>query len=176
MRCRGTSFRPACCDKHGAACPDAPSTLKSSPMARRWRNPLRRGARRLWLRIAAGVLAMAMLVGLLRGGARYFYCPMMRAVIDAPCCADRHAGADFDETLELRSRGCCEEHVVGKLPSGAVAAARVPCDAPLLAVLPPVTALSHPLSTLDTSRFEHQNRAGPASTARHRAALMVFLN
>jgi hypothetical protein len=128
-------------------------------------------------RVAAAILVVVMLVGVLRAGDRYFYCPTMRAVIDAPCCAgDRHSDDDDTAALEVRSRDCCEEHRLGSLPSAAVAPNAAPFDAPVLAVLPPVTALSHPLSTSADPRFAHDNRAGPASNARHRAELMVFLN
>jgi len=146
-------------------------------MQSRPRSPISRRARRVAARVAAGILAVIVLVGVLRGGARYFYCPMMQTIIDAPCCpGDGHPDDERATAAEARSRDCCEAHTLRTLPSGAVASAPTPCDAPLLAVLPRVTALSHPLSTVADPRFEREDRAGPASTARHRAELMAFLN
>ena len=129
-------------------------------------------------RLAAGLVALVVLLGVLRGGARYFYCPMMDAVIDAPCCgADGHAGVGADrDALELRSLGCCEEHVIGKLPSAALFAPAAPLETPLLALVPPPTTLLAGSARGAGARFDHDNRAGPASTRRHRAECMVFLN
>ena len=150
-------------------------------MTSRPRTPLIRRVRRIAARVAAGLFAIVVLVGFLRGGARYVYCPMMQAIIDAPCCSgDRHDGdGDGDhegEAAAVRSRDCCEEHVVAKLPKAAGAGARTVLDAPLVAVLPPQHPRFQPSAMDRLSHFEHENRAGPPSAARHRAELMVFLN
>lgn len=136
-----------------------------------------RRVRRAVAPIAAALLAIVVLVGVTRAGARYFYCPMMRAVIDAPCCeGDERSEEDQTDSVEVRSQDCCEEHVLAKLPSGAASHAPPMLDAPLLAVSPPVTVTSRALAVAVPSRFEHENRAGPSWSARHRAELMVFLN
>lgn len=133
--------------------------------------------RRAAAAVAAALLAVVVLVGVMRAGARYFYCPMMRVVIDAPCCAgDGRNDEDLTGSVEVRSRDCCEERVLGKLPSGAVTCPPAIVDAPLLAVVPPVTVASRALPVARPSRFEHEGRAGPRASARHRAELMVFLN
>ena len=155
-------------------------------MTSRRRLPLSLRVRRFAARVAAGVVTIVVLVGLLRGGARYFYCPMMHAVIDAPCCpGDGQAGLESldqrhdGETAELRARDCCEEHVLAKLPKAAAGAAPLSLHAPLLALVPPEGPRLNRLhlrSMVWASHFEHDNRAGPPSAARHRAELMVFLN
>lgn len=134
---------------------------------------------RSWLaRLTAALLAVLMLAGVLRAGASYVYCPTMRMVADAPCCSgdrsDQHEDAD---TIQVRTRDCCEKHVVGQLPA-VRGAATTPhaLAAPLLAVLPaPTTAPER--SDLNVGlRFDHEGRAGPIAAARHRAELMVSLN
>lgn len=135
--------------------------------------------RRGLLRVAALLATVTMLIGVVRAGGRYFYCPMMHVVIDAPCCAgDRRSSSDEDraDSVEMRSSDCCEEHVLRKLPSGAVSPAPPVFDAPLVAVISAVAVTYHAPPEVTRSRFDHENRAGPASTARHRAELMVFLN
>lgn len=151
----------------------------------------RRPPRNLLRRIAAAVLAVVVLLAVVRGGARYFYCPMMHAVIDAPCCdgdgpRDPTELDELDElrdplgtlaSSEARSRDCCEERVLAKLPSTGLTTTPEPFDAPQqTSIIAPITALSQRVAAVRPSRFEHDDRAGPASTARHRAELMVFLS
>jgi hypothetical protein len=126
----------------------------------------------------AAVLALVMLVGVMRAGARYFYCPTMHMVIDRPCCAGDGDPRRADEdafVAEVRSRDCCEEHVLGKLPSAAVSSATPLADVPLLAVVAPLFVPVRALPLAAPSRFEHDTRAGPKALARHRAELMAFL-
>lgn len=138
---------------------------------------------RAWLARAASVIvAVVMLVGVLRAGSRYVYCPSMQMVTDAPCCAgDGHRGhrdADGDTTIELRSRDCCEQHVLGKLPAVVGGAVHVPqaFAAPLLATLPPPTFDTTTTLVAVRARLQGDCRAGPMASARHRAELMVALN
>jgi hypothetical protein len=146
------------------------SRAKRDLMARRMR---------AWLaRVASIVVAVVMLVGVLRAGSRYVYCPSMNMVTDAPCCAgDRHHRDDDDSTSELRSRDCCEQHVLGKLPAvGTTAHAPQPFAAPLLAILPAPAVDTSTSLVAPRARFERECRAGPIALARHRAELMVALN
>ena len=136
---------------------------------------------RAWLARAASVIvAFVMLVGVLRAGSRYVYCPSMQRVIDAPCCAgDRHAAhGEDDVVIELRSRDCCEQHVLGKLPAVAGGAVATPqaFAAPLLATLPAPPFATNALLVAVRARVEGDCRAGPIASARHRAELMVALN
>jgi hypothetical protein len=125
----------------------------------------------------------------LRSGASYFYCPSMKLVADAPCCdGDRHshdaATDDLDRsapsndvTLEVRSRDCCEQHFIAKLPAiGEAARAPIALAPPLVATLPaPSAGPSTNVASLAPRTFT-ECRAGPIALARHRAELMVALN
>lgn len=135
-------------------------------------------ARSVATRLSAIVLAVCVLVGTVRSGSRYFYCPTMHMVMDAPCCGGDRPTLDEQEpsALEARSRDCCEEHRLGTLPPGGIATSPDPLNAPLLGVLPAVAVHHRAQSWAPEERFEHQNRAGPKASARHRAELMVFLN
>ena len=136
---------------------------------------------RAWLgRAASVIVAVVMLVGVLRAGSRYVYCPSMQMVTDAPCCAgDGHRRhSDAEPTIELRSRDCCEHHVLGKLPAVVGGATHAPqaFAAPLLATLPPPTLDTTTTLVAVRARLEGDCRAGPIASARHCAELMVSLN
>lgn len=138
-----------------------------------------RRARRCGLRLVAAVVTVIMLVGVLRAGASYFYCPEMGSVAPAPCCS--HGSGSHDETgaAELRGAGCCEEHVLAGLPSAATASVTPDLlSAPLVAVLPALSAMVPELGAPPEGRFAYDGRAGPTAIAlaRHRAELMVSLN
>jgi hypothetical protein len=78
---------------------------------------------------------------------------------------------------ELRSRDCCEHHVLGRLPSvGSLGAPPLLMTSPVLAVLPAPTADGHGTAPIAVLRLDHEGRAGPKVSARHRAELMVSLN
>lgn len=147
-----------------------------------WSRARRDGARsrgRAWLaRVAAAVVAVVMLVGVLRAGARYVYCPSMERVIDAPCCAgDRHRGHEGEPAAELRSRDCCEQRVLGRLPASASTAdPPQPLAAPLVGTVPAPSEAEGAIVDVTRSRFERECRAGPMALLRHRAELMVALN
>lgn len=150
-------------------------------MVTRQQSRMLRRARKAAAPLAAALLAVVMLLGVVRAGARYFYCPMMHAVIDAPCCdGDARSGGDPNDptdSAEVRSRDCCEAHMLRQLPRAAVSPSPTVSDAPLLAVVPPVTLFAfREVPVASVSRFAHEDRAGPRALARHRAELMVFLN
>jgi hypothetical protein len=133
--------------------------------------------RALLAHVAAALVAVVVLVGVLRAGTRYSYCPSMQRVIDVPCCAgDRRGHHEDAAEMQVRSRDCCEQHVIAKLPSAAGTSV-----APHLAAPARVTALAaptaHPRQTglHARLRFDHEGRAGPMATARHRAERMVSL-
>lgn len=139
--------------------------------------------RRCVLRVAAALVAVVMLVGVLRAGASYVYCPSMQRVADAPCCSgdrahhDVAAANDGAVAMQVRSRDCCEKHVVGQLPSAAAAStARHLFSASFVAVVPAPTVDPRASGSAALLRFDHEGRAGPIAAARHRAELMVSLN
>ena len=126
-------------------------------------------------RVAPLVIVLGVLTGVLRGGTRYFYCPAMEAVMGAACCGGSHASAHREQP-NVQSPDCCEERVHGRLPLAATThVGTMVFDAPLLAILPVVTALPRPFVD-PRVRVTHHERAGPRSAAQRRAELMVFLN
>jgi hypothetical protein len=141
------------------------------------------GARGPLARVAAALVALVVLFGVVRAGASYVYCPIMQQITEASCCAGDREGDDAtadstaDVGAEVRSRDCCEHHVLGELPKTAAPSVPTPLLAtPLVAVLPApsaelVAAVSNP-----AAHFEHEGRAGPRAAARHRAELMVSLS
>lgn len=133
--------------------------------------------RAVLVRIAATLVAAVMLVGLLRAGASYFYCPAMEMVTDAPCCpGDRRAAHEEEDIAQLRARDCCEEHVVAKLPSAGGTSGPPHLTAPSLVDVHAVPKVKLPWAAPTAAcRFDHEGRAGPVATARHRAELMVSL-
>ncbi len=127
-------------------------------------------------RVAAGVLALVLLVGVLRAGGRYTYCPAMDRVLDAPCCAaEAHDAHELG--VHLREPDCCEEHVFGKLPMVVDAAdSHAELAAPLVGVIPPVPDKLRIVGAVRNARFDRESRAGPIALLRHRSESMVALN
>ncbi len=133
-------------------------------------------------RIAAGLVAFVVLLGVLRGGSRYVYCPMMAAVMTAPCCAsetpDEHDDGHEDPApVALREGGCCEGRTLARLPSAATSGAPAMLEPPVFVALLPAAALRvEPAPLAWPQPRLHEDRAGPMRAARHRAELMVFLS
>jgi hypothetical protein len=129
-------------------------------------------------RLLTAFVALVTLLAVLRAGSSYSYCPSMQRVTDGPCCSDdQEVDDDAVSVVELRSRDCCESHVLAKLPSvGSTASPPHLLASPVLAVLPAPTFEAACGAPIATARFEHEGRAGPAASARHRAELMVFLS
>lgn len=146
-------------------------------MARRALRRVTPPARRLLARVAAALVAVVVLVGVLRAGARYSYCPTMQMVTDAPCCSGDRRGHDEDAAaMQLRSRDCCEQHVLGKLPTAAGTSVAPHLAAPaLVTVLAAPTAHPRERGPGARHRLDHEGRAGPIAAARHRAELMASL-
>jgi hypothetical protein len=138
---------------------------------------VRAGARGPLARVAAALVALIVLVGVLRAGASYVYCPMMQQISEASCCAGDREADDDATTATIASRDCCEHHVLGKLPKTAAPSVPTPLLAtPLVAVLPAPSAELVSATSNPAAHFEHEGRAGPRAAARHRAELMVSLS
>ncbi len=134
---------------------------------------------RVVARAFAALVAFVTLVAMLRAGSSYVYCPSMQRVMDAPCCSSDHPAEHEGDCAisELRSRDCCEHHVLGRLPSvGSLGAPPHLLAAPVLAVLPAPTLFAIRGAPVASARLDHEGRAGPRVAARHRAQLMVSLN
>ena len=138
------------------------------------------GRGHLAARALAALVAFVTLVAVLRSGGSYVYCPSMQRVMDAPCCSGDSQGAhddDGDTATELRSRDCCEQHVLGSLPPvGSLGAQPQLLASPIVAVLPAPTVACHRSAPTAALRLHHEGRAGPMVSARRRAELMVSLN
>lgn len=94
-----------------------------------------RTLRREGVRCAALLLALAFAVGLARGGATYFYCPFMGAVVSEDCCAQDRV----ESSSVLRQTDCCEARTLGRVPVTDIAAMPWPqLGAPLLCVMAPL--------------------------------------
>lgn len=115
-----------------------------------------------------------MLLGIVRGGSRYFYCPMMGQSFDDACCASAEHDDDATSGPSVERPDCCQAKRLGKLPSGAaVSTIDVPA-VPVLAVLPPFDGAVAPLARKTFVRFTHPSRAGPPTATERRAMLMVW--
>ena len=123
-------------------------------------------------RCAVLVLAMAVLLGVVRSGARYVYCPMMDAVLATSCC-DR--GESHGDAPAVEAPECCQAKRLGAMPASGTTAVAVDLgDVPFTTLLPPFVAAHAVRSTPGAFRFEHPARAGPVSARERRAQLMIW--
>jgi hypothetical protein len=126
----------------------------------------------------SGVLRLALVVmlaaGILRAGSTYFTCPMMDAISATPCCA--HCAADSgDEPAVDRSPCCAREHIRA-LPSSTTNGAPITiADAPLVAVIDPLSFGAHVPLSVRSDPVRTQSRAGPPPNDTRPARLRVFL-
>lgn len=135
---------------------------------------LRRAASRAILVLAA----MAVLLAVVRGGTRFFYCPTTHLAFDAPPCSSPRDETDESDAPAVRTADCCQEKWRAAAPTASipdiedtsVAAARL------------VAVLGHPPLGITMAsanvpfRLSQAVRAGPprASAGKRRAQLMVF--
>ncbi len=128
-------------------------------------------------RIFAMLVVLTTLVGVLRAGARYFYCPMMGEVVAEDCCAASKT-ARGTKTPAFETPDCCQAKFVDALPAGdAFAPSTEIAAAPLTALVQPVphatvlTALPPHLFRQTLQRAGPPTPTGPQRVAR----LQVFL-
>ena len=125
------------------------------------------------------LLSFALLTGLARANARYFYCDAMGLLQSDPCAAAAQRDRETEGAAALRSThlDCCEVGTFPPLPRGATAAASHVSPPALVGVLPAVA----PLRGLPSSSRERPHRsfgrwrAPPHSAGELRARLGVFL-
>jgi hypothetical protein len=132
-------------------------------------SPVRR-VRREGARLLAVVVGFALVVGILRGGSHYFYCPFMDAVVTDHCCSESRGNADT-----FTAPDCCETETIGTLPSasGVTPWPELPA-LPLVAVLSPCESPGR--ENLSSAMRAVSEPTGPPMRAAQRAArLMVFL-
>lgn len=131
-----------------------------------------RTLRRETTRVVGVVLAIAFVLGIVRGGSRYLYCPFMDAVVTEHCCSDATSGQSAIEATD-----CCQPRTIGTLPiAGATAQPPELSTSSLLAVLPAAHEMSTGVSFTPPSRFGPERTGPPPRPRSERTArLMVFL-
>jgi hypothetical protein len=137
-------------------------------------------ARFLASRAVLVVAALTILLGVLRGGSRFFYCPVMHLAFDAPCCApDREPTDERDAHGPAVDRAdCCQEKHQRAMPATSVPSAShadVP-PAGCMSVVRGADLGAGKATPVDALAHNHPVRAGPSppSARERRAALMVF--
>lgn len=127
--------------------------------------------------------AFVILLGVARGGTRFFYCPMTHLAFEASPCSPGHDDGDADSDLDkpaVRTADCCMEKWRANAPtarvhevqSGSVA------PAPIVSILPDSPHGMQIVSARMPFEIARSVRAGPSppSASERRAALMVFNN
>ncbi len=136
--------------------------------------------------------AVAMLLAVVRGGTRFFYCPMTHLAFDESPCGS-NADADADAIADpiafaapnadvgapaLRISDCCQERWRATVPTASVPKAETPsvAAAGLVAVLAPLAVDASSLRANVPFALPREVRAGPPppTAQERRARLMVF--
>jgi hypothetical protein len=133
-------------------------------------------------RALAVVVALALVVGLARANARYFYCASMARVASASCCAHVPA-AEADEApgasaVDVSVADCCRAERIGALPAGAAGGGAPDVTAAAwLATLAPVSCHVVGGGARDASPTAGAGArlTGPPRARAARARTMVFL-
>jgi hypothetical protein len=151
----------------------------------------RRDARRAHLALAARavlsralavVAALALVVGLARANARYFFCASMATVASASCCAHAPAGdaAEAPEggAVDVTLADCCRAERMGALPAGSAGggAPDVPAAAWLATVAPVAwNVMRADMRDPSPPAGAEAHLTGPPGAGAWRARTMVFL-
>lgn len=144
-------------------------------LPRRLRTRLRFVASRAVLVVAA----LTILLGVVRGGSRFFYCPVMDLAFDAPCCSPPR-GAELADTGAPAAEvpDCCQEKHQRAMPATSVATASHGAIAPAPCVAIVNAAHLAAMNGAANVALGHRPpvRAGPSppSARERRAELMVF--
>jgi len=128
--------------------------------------------RAICLRARAVLIACILLAGVLRGGAKYFVCPMMDAAFEVPCCGEQRA--DDRLAASVRPPDCCKAKRLGTVPQASLPAALDVAESPCVAVLPRLHGLMAADPPRTARRFSLQARAGPPTANERRADLMIW--
>jgi hypothetical protein len=158
-------------------------TARVRKLIRTARASLRFAASRAVLLLAA----VTVLLAVVRGGTRFFYCPMTHLASDASLCASTASTASTpspdDETDDadapaVRTSDCCQEKWRAAAPTASVPGGNGPIVAPagLVALLSPPQLDIATSSAKVPFGLAQAVRAGPPppSAGERRARLMVF--
>jgi hypothetical protein len=159
-------------------------------MVPRLRRLIRTNARVVASRVVLVVAALTILLGVLRGGSRFFYCPIMHLAFDAPCCDPPRTDASDDARDALEAQhpddspsvsapDCCQEKRRGVLPAASIAPpseSLVPPAGLVTLVRAADVAVASTAASAAGGRYQRAVRAGPSppSASDRRAELMVF--
>lgn len=121
-------------------------------------------------------VALVLLIGVLRSGKSYFFCPMMTAVFETPCCDGEEHGDEEDGSVsEVRAPDCCQAKRIGTMPSSALSSVPDVSPSPCVAVLPARNGADAFDVGASTVRYTQPARAGPPSATERCGRLMVWL-
>jgi len=140
---------------------------------------------RIVVRFVLLLTAVAVLLAVVRGGTRFFYCPMTHLAFDESPCASRADADDADaadigepSAPALRIADCCQERWRAAAPTASVPNVETPtvAAAGLVAVLPPPAIDASSSRANVPFTLPRDVRAGPPPKAagERRARLMVF--
>ena len=127
--------------------------------------------RREAARLLAVVVGFALVVGILRGGSHYLYCPFMDVVVTEHCCSGSRGNAGA-----ITAPDCCETETVGTLPSASGVTPWPELPALLLiAVLSPFEPAGRENLSSATRAVIEPTGPPPMRAPQRAARLMVFL-
>jgi hypothetical protein len=141
------------------------------------RKLIRAKLRHVATRAVLVLAAVTVLLAVVRGGTRFFYCPMTHLVFDAPPCSSPADEAD-DSAPAVRTPDCCEEKWRPAAPTGSVPQVHETTIAPppLVAILGHAELAITEASTKLPFSLSQAARAGPSPppAGKRRAQLMIF--
>ena len=152
-------------------------------MLDRGRQLIRAYARLAASRAVLVLAAFVILLGVVRGGTRFFYCPITHLAFDAPPCSqglDETSTDDDGDAPAVRTADCCQEKWRAAAPTASTP--EVPrtsiARAAVAALLPAPPRGMELVSARMPFEIAHGVRAGPTppSARERRAELMVFHN
>ena len=128
--------------------------------------------------VAHLVLAVAVVLGIVHSGSRYFYCEALGLSASDPCAAatSEGRGKSPSETLSERAPDCCEIVTLAAMPRAAQAAQTSVAPAPCVAIAAlPIDESAGAAPPSGVDRALARWRPPPRSSGDVRAQLMVFL-
>jgi hypothetical protein len=139
----------------------------------------RRLLRRFGLAVGHLLLAFAVVCGIARSGARYFYCEALGLLPYDPCVqgAHTHDANAPEQALREQLPDCCTVLTLPAVPEGARVANPSVLPAPRVALLPALTVFDSSVNPELHSRkpFFERWRPPPRAANEVRAQRMVFL-
>ena len=125
--------------------------------------------------LMALLAAIALFVGVMRGNARYFYCPFSHVIAVSSCCTMPAPDEDDASPASFAPVDCCQAKRIGSLPAGSVASVPDVPSAPLLALVPSIAShVSVSLARVAQVASIAPNR-GPPNLRPTPSRTMVFL-